>query len=239
MTTIKEINVGKIDPSIKEVLKKLVHVNLDFCVVGGLLCQYYLKEHARYTKDIDILYNAEEKVVEEELKKGFGTIAFFYSNGTDSFYEPYFICFTKVDGLRGQAEGKKINFLSEIKTELYSYEGITFKGVCIEYMIAEKLVSLLNELSRPYKHLVDIYSFTKIDQSLLDKKEIKRYVSLINSQENEVRTSINVKEQVLPKQILDDKQLNPPIMVPTLQSKYNVSKEEMISEVNGWLKTVL
>ncbi|MBQ7250578.1 MAG: nucleotidyl transferase AbiEii/AbiGii toxin family protein [Bacilli bacterium] len=239
MTTIKEINVGKIDPSIKEVLKKLVHVNLDFCVVGGLLCQYYLKEHARYTKDIDILYNAEEKVVEEELKKGFGTIAFFYSNGTDSFYEPYFICFTKVDGLRGQAEGKKINFLSEIKTELYSYEGITFKGVCIEYMIAEKLVSLLNELSRPYKHLVDIYSFTKIDQSLLDKKEIKRYVSLINSQENEFRKSINVKEQVLPKQILDDKQLNPPIMVPTLQSKYNVSKEEMISEVNGWLKTVL
>ena len=239
MTTIKEINVGKIDPSIKEVIKKLVHVNLDFCVDGGLLCQYYLKEHARYTKDIDILYNAEEKVVEEELKKEFGTIDFFYSNGTDSFYEPYFICFTKVDGLRGQVEGKKINFLSEIKTELYSYGGITFKGVRIEYTIAEKLVSLLNELSRPYKHLVDIYSFTKIDQSLLDKKEIKRYVSLIDSQENEFRKSINVKEKVLPKQILDDKQLNPPIVVPTLQSKYNVSKEEMMSEVNEWLKTVL
>ena len=86
---------------------------------------------------------------------------------------------------------------------------------------------------------MDIYSFTKIDQSLLDKKEIKRYVSLINSQENEFRKSINIKEQVLPKQILDDKQLNPPIVVPTLQSKYNVSKEEMISEVNEWLKTVL
>ena len=64
-------------------------------------------------------------------------------------------------------------------------------------------------------------------------------MSLIDSQENEFRKSINVKERVLPKQILDDKQLNPPIMVPTLQSKYNVSKEEMISEVNEWLKTVL
>ena len=62
---IKEINVGKIDPSIKEVLKKLVNVNLDFCVDGGLLCQHYLKEHARYTKDVDILYNAEEKVIEK------------------------------------------------------------------------------------------------------------------------------------------------------------------------------
>ena len=230
---MKTIVNGKIDSSIKEVLEKLNNVNLDFYVVGGLLCQCYLKEHARYTKDVDMVFYSNPKEVEESLKKAFGLIDFSYSEETESFYEPSFTCFTKVSGLRGQIEGKRINFFSEIKTEQYSYEGITFLGVRIEYVIAEKLISLLNELSRPYKHLVDIYSFTKIDQSLIDKQEIKRYVSLINEQENRFRKESNLKERELPKQIPVDK------VFPTLQSKYNVSKEVMVAEVNEWLKTVL
>ena len=236
---MKAINVGKIDPSIKEVLKKLVSIDLDFCVAGGLLCQYYLKDHARYTRDVDILYNSDPKTVEEELKKAFEEINFSYSEETKSFYEPYFTCFTRINGLRGQIEGKKIDFFSEIKTEQYSYEGIVFNGVCFEYVIAEKLVSLLNELPRPYKHLVDIYSFIKIDQTLFDKKEIKRYMSLINEQENRYRKGIGIKEYAIPKQISDKKVFNPPFIVPTLQSKYNVAEEEMVTEVNKWLKTVL
>ena len=46
---MKTISGGKIDPSIKEVLKKLVTIDLDYLVAGGLLCQYYLKDNARFT----------------------------------------------------------------------------------------------------------------------------------------------------------------------------------------------
>ena len=236
---MKTINAGKIDPSIKGVLEKLVNLDLNFCVIGGLLCQYYLKEHARYTKDVDILFYAEQKDVEEKLRKAFGKISFSCSDGTESFYEPYFTCLTKVNGLMGQIEGKKISFLSKIRTEQYSYEGISFKGVCLEYAIAEKLIPLLSELPRPSKHLVDIYSFTKLDSSLLDKEEIRRYVSLINAEENEFRKGIGLTEYHLPKQIPHDKIFTPPFIIPALQSKHNVTKEEMILEVNEWLKAIL
>ena len=99
---MKIINIGKIDPSIKGVLEKLVNINLDFYVVGGLLCQYYLKDHARYTKDIDIIFNDEQQVVERELKKAFGDIHLFYSDDVDNFYGGTFTCFTRVNGLLGQ-----------------------------------------------------------------------------------------------------------------------------------------
>ena len=236
---MKTISGGKIDPSIKEVLRKLVTIDLDYLVAGGLLCQYYLKDHARFTKDVDIVFYEDQKIIEEKLNKAFGTISFAYSEETNSFYEANFTCLAKTNDLRGQVEGKRIGFFPEIKVEQYSYEGITFKGVSIEYVIAEKLVSILNELHRPYKHLVDIYSFSKIDQSLIDKKEIIRYVSLINAQENEYRKKVGLKEINLPRKISDDKVLNPPIIVPTLQSKYNIAKEEMIREVNEWLETLL
>ena len=237
--SMKTITIGKIDPSIKEVLKKLVSVDLDFNVVGGLLCQYYLKDHARYTKDVDIVFYSEPKVVEEKLKNAFGEIYFSYDEETENFYEPSFTCFSKVNGLNGQIEGKRISFFSDIRVEQYFYEGVMFWGACIEYVIAEKLVSLLNELTRPYKHLVDIYSFTKIDQSHLNKEEIKKYVLLINEQENKYRKSANLKEYILPKRIPENKEFKPPFAVPTFQSKYNVCKEEMIECVNEWLKTIL
>lgn len=66
---MKTIVNGKIDSSIKEVLEKLNNVNLDFYVVGGLLCQWYLKEHSRYTKDVDMVFYSNPKEVEESLKK--------------------------------------------------------------------------------------------------------------------------------------------------------------------------
>ena len=237
---MKIINIGKIDPSIKGVLEKLVTIKgLDFYVIGGLLCQYYLKDHARYTKDVDIIFNDEQEVVERELKKAFGDIHLFYAEDTENFYGGTFTCFTRVNELLGQIEGKKIKFLKDVKGKQYSYEGINFRGVDIEYCIAEKAVTLLNELCRPYKHLVDLYSFTQIDQSLIDKKEIKRYMLLINAHENVYRKAHNLKEYELPKEIKEDKELKPPIVVPTLQSKYNVSREVMISSVNEWLKTII
>ena len=87
------INIGKIDPSIKGVLEKLVNMDLDFYVIGGLLCQYYLKDHARCTKDVDIIFNDEKEVVEKALKKAFGDIHLFYAEDTENFYGGTFTCF--------------------------------------------------------------------------------------------------------------------------------------------------
>ena len=235
---MKTIPNDKVDPSIKGALEKLVDIDLDYCVSGGLLCQHYLGEHARYTKDIDILFHTDQEEVKEKLKEAFGDIDFFSSEETDHFYEPTFTCFTKMGGLRGQIEGKKLDFFSEIKTEQYSYEGIVFRGVCLEFPIAEKLVALLSELARPYKHLVDIYSFSRIDPSLINKEEIKRYVGLINAQENRYRKKAGLPAYEIPDQIPKNKVLTPPVIFPTLQSKHNVSKEGMIEAVNAWLKNL-
>ena len=236
---IIQIKPDKVASSIKDALAKLVTLDLDFYVVGGLLCQGYLKDHARYTKDIDIICNDIPEVIEEELAKIFGSIDICFDDENDSFYEQSFTCLTELNGETAQIEGKKIEFFNKVNFREYEYEGVKFRGVNIEYVIAEKLVSLLNELSRPYKHLVDIYSFTKIDQFLIDKDEINRYVHLITDQENKFRNKAGLEEYKLPNQIPLNKEFMGSIIIPTLQSKYNVSKEEMLLEVNKWLKEII
>ena len=237
MNSIK-IPLDKVDPSIKNALEKLVKLDLDFYVCGGLLCQPYLNDHARYTKDIDIIFNDDPKVVEQKLKEVFGQILFDYEDARENFYEPSFTSFVIINNQRSQIEGKRVRYFENIKTVTYSLDGITFKGTSIEYPIAEKLMSLLCELSRPYKHLVDIYSFSQIDQSLIDKKEVIRYMNLINEQENIFRKNIGLKEYILPKEIPQNKAFIGDIIMPTLQSKYNVSKNEMINAVNTYLKSL-
>ena len=71
------------------------------------------------------------------------------------------------------------------------------------------------------------------------KNQLKKFWKKINDQENRFRKSINLKEYELPKQIPENKVLSSPSIVPTLQGKYNITREEMISEVNRWLKTFL
>ena len=60
------INQSKIDPAVKKNLKVLATMNLGFYVGGSLLCQYYLKDHARYTKDIDLVISNNPREIEED-----------------------------------------------------------------------------------------------------------------------------------------------------------------------------
>ena len=236
---MKIIKEDKVAPEIEHALKQLVKLDINFYVTGGLLCQYYLKDHARYTKDIDIILNDKKEIIEDKLKNIYGLIDFSYNDQSLTFYENYFACFTKVNNINAQIEGRIVEHIQDIKYETYSYKGITFKGVCLEYVIADKLVAILNELSRPYKHLVDIYSFSRIDQSLINVNEIKRYMELINKQENIYRKEHGLKEYNLPKQIPENKDFKPPFILPTLQSKYNLTKQEIIDSVNRWLKNLI
>ena len=231
----KFIKTDKIARTIKESLVPLKTANISFCVVGSLLCHHYLNDHTRYTKDIDIIFDDEFENIKNELIKVFGKIDFSQEDENEFFYEPSFTAFTKINGERAQIEGKRIKFFNEVETDTYEIDGVAFKGAKIEYVIAEKLVSLLCELSRPYKHLVDIYSFTKIDQAFINHKEISRYINLINKQENAYRKRIGLKEYDLAWKISKNKSFIGPVIIPTLQSKYNVNKEEMIDEINRWL----
>ena len=232
---IRHIKSNKIAGAIKEALAVLKTTKIRFYVVGSLLCHHYLKDHTRYTKDIDIIFDDEFENIKDELTKVFGKIDFFQEEENELFYEPSFTAFIEINGERAQIEGKRIKFFNEVEIDSYEIDGVSFKGARIEYVIAEKLVSLLCELARPYKHLVDIYSFTQIDQSLINYKEISKYMNLINKQENEYRRRIGLKEFKFDKEILKTKSFSGPVITPTLQSKYNISKEEMIDEINRWL----
>ena len=232
---LKSIRSEKIAPEIKDSLVKLNTTNIKFKVVGSLLCQYYLKDHARYTKDLDFIFDEETENLKDELTKVFRKVHFFQEDENELFYEPSFTAFVEKEEMKAQIEGKRILFFDQIETETYEIDGVEFKGAKIEYVIAEKLVSILCELARPYKHLVDLYSFTQIDQSLLNHKNISKYINLINQQENDYRSRIGLEEFKLCKQISKDKTFIGPVITPTLQSKHNLDKEEMISEINRWL----
>ena len=235
----KIIPNDKVDKSIKDTLDELEKTNLNFKVVGSLLSKPYLKEHVRFTKDIDIIFNDDFNVIEAQLRHIYQNVDFFYEEANKSFYEPSFTCLIRNKGVVTQLEGKRIGFYNEVNTDSYIYEGIEFKGANIEYVIAEKVVSLLNELDRPYKHLVDIYSFSLIDQSLIDKKEINRYIHLINEQENIYRKKIGLEEYKLPNQIPKNKEFTGSIILTTLQAKHNIDKKSMLKEVNKWLKQII
>ena len=236
---MKIIDEEKVAPEIEHALKKLVKLDIDFYINGGLLCQYYLKDHARYTKDLDIILNEKKEIIEEKLKNIYGSIDFFYNDESLTFYESYFTCLTKVNNLNAQVEGRIVEHIKDIRYETYSYKGIMFIGVPLEYIIADKLVAILSELSRPYKHLIDIYSFSRINQSLIDVNDVKRYIELINKQENIYRKEHGLKEYNLPKQIPEDKVFKPPFLLPTLQSKYNLTQQEIVSSINQWLKNFI
>ncbi len=235
---VKTIVSEKVKPILKDALDKLVTVDFDFLVIGGLICQYYLKDHARFTNDIDIVYNEDRDIVEEKLRKIFKIIDFDYKEARETFFEATFTALVEINGEIAQIEGTKMSFFQEIKSEDFCYEGIQFKGVTPDFMIADKIVSMLNELERPYKHLLDIYSFSRIDQSQLDKDEIRKYIDLVNKEENTNRVKRGIKEYNLPNQIPENKIFTGKIITTTLQARYNITKEYVIEEVNKWLKTI-
>lgn len=236
---VKTIVSEKVKPILKDALARLVTVDFDFLVIGGLICQYYLKDHARYTKDIDIVYDEDREVVEEKLRKVFNVIDFDYKEARVTFFEATFTALVEINGEIASIEGTRMSFFKEIKPESFSYEGISYEGVSPNFMIADKIVSILNELERPYKHLLDIYSFSRIDQTELNKDEIRKYIDLVNNEENENRIKRGIKEYILPKQIPENKVFTGKIITTTLQAKYNITKEVVIEEVNKWLKTIM
>lgn len=237
------------------IIKKLQDFGLKFYVKGGILLQIYLKDKARFTNDIDIViadlddfnqklqafldsFEGDVKIKLISHHKFEESSEYFYN------YFNYKLNVTFKDGSEEMIviDGICEDFAKEIEPLRYKLPYVLadngyYLGVPIEYTIAEKILAITSELKRPYKHLIDLYSCSKLD--IFDNEKILKYLNLINDKENLVRRRFNMKERPLKNNIPPFKMFDGSFYLASLQSGYKISLEEMIKAVNDWLKTII
>ena len=233
----------------------IIKDKIPFVVKGGLISQYYLGENYRQIKDLDIITNLDGDLLYQKLLKVLATyqgdVSFKISeykkiDASKVFY--YDLINLKVEVLYQNNHYHDLLIditLSPIynKVDHVLYEGpkfiedsFNFEGVNIEYVMAEKIIAITNELSRPYKHLIDVYSLIYKD---IDINLLKKYLNIIITLDNEIRikNGLEVKDY---KYIIDDRKVfTGNYILPCLQAGYNISFSSMKQEVNEWLKNSL
>ena len=230
----------------------LIKDRIPFIVKGGFIMQYYLKDNNRPTRDFDIITNLNNdelyKRLEEIIDKYQGSLSFkikeyeYYPKSSSYYYDTINI---RIDVLYNNNNYHEllidviINPIFDVidyidyKAPLFFGENASFKGVRIEYVMAEKIMAITNELSRPYKHLVDVYSLSKLN---LNIDILKKYLDIILSYDNETRHLFGKNIIKYEYYIKDDKPFSGFYALPSLQAGYNISFECMKEEVNNWLK---
>ena len=216
-------------------IEELNKLPFDFYVSGGVICRFYFKDHNRYVNDIDVVTKCDLNVVESIFRKYFKVVEFIISPISEPCFVETFMALIEIDGNTTQIDGMKVNFFDEIKPEIYKVNDISFKGVPIEYLAATKIHAVTSEAERPFKHLVDTYTISSIETSLINKQQIKKYLVVISNNENRIRKILNKPNYCLNYSIKEDKTFSGPEILTTLQAGYNLSKEAMIEEVNKWL----
>ena len=222
-----------------QTIEELNKLPFDFYVSGGVICQFFFKSHRRYVNDIDIVTICDLKEIESIFRRYLNVVEFVIS--PVSISSPYFletfIALININGKITQIDGMKVDYFDEIEPEIYKVNDLSFKGVPIEYLAATKILAVTSEVERPFKHLVDTYTISSIDASLINKQKIKKYLNIINDNENKVRKMLKIPTHCLSYSIKENKTFSGPEILTTLQAGYNVSKETMIQEVNKWLST--
>jgi len=223
---------------------------LSFIVKGGIIGNYYLKEHVRVTHDADIIITGDiEKFyveIQELISNYNGPFEFiinYYEHklpDNNYYYETFNIQIEVkyqnehygqiiIDGITNSVfdEKDKINYPGP---SIIS-EGFRFEGVPIEYVMAEKVIAITNELVRPYKHLIDLYGLMKAD---INYSLLKKYLKLINDNDNKYRK----EKRDLILEIREDKKFLGNYLLTCLQAGYQITLEEMKKEINDWLKSI-
>lgn len=218
-------------------IEELNKLPFDFYVSGGVICQFFFKDHRRYVNDIDIVTKCDLKEVESIFRKHLNVVEFIISPISEPYFVETFMTLIEIDGKISQIDGMKVNFFDEIKPEIYKANDISFKGVPIEYLAATKILAVTSEVERPFKHLVDTYTISSIETPPINKQQIKKYLVIINDNENKARKMLNKPKHCLNCSIKENKTFSGSEILTTLQAGYNVSKETMIEEVNKWLSS--
>ena len=230
----------------------LANANLPFYVKGGTIMQYALGEHARPSSDIDVIIpkdadNFIEKA-KDVLENYQGTLSFKVTHhhvkpADEKYYYDSFDLFISV--FEGETKIRNIllegvfgDIFEKVEPVIYHLpsfinEGGSFKGVPIEFVFAEKVLAVTSELSRPYKHLIDAYSFTDIDINI---EKLKKYINLILDSENIVRANLGLPIVKEYRQIKEDKKFTHSYFFEAIQAGYKIEEKEMIKKVNEYLK---
>ena len=227
----------------------IINNKIPFILKGGFIMQYYLNDNLRPTRDIDLITYLDSdlfyKLLNEELNKYKGNLSFkikeYYKDDASKSYF-YNIINIRIDVMYKDniyhellIDGISVDFYDKIDT--YIYQGpkasnISFKGVKAEYVMAEKIIAITNELARPYKHLIDVYTLIKKD---IDLVSLKKYLNIITGHDNKVRARLNLETVNYKYLIKDDKVFTGNYILPCLQAGYNIMFEDIKEEVNEWL----
>ena len=234
-------------------IKIMKAANLNFYVKGGVILQYYLKDKARVTHDIDRLTIDDGESflnkVKDALKDIKGPLTYvvkeFRKEPANEHY--YYDTFTIViTALNNGEPYSELAIDGVTNKQIYEHiipktykgpslvdETLSFKGVPIEFEVASKIIAITNELERPYKHLVDAYSLIHINMCI---GLVKEYLDLIINSDNQIRSKYGKEINNYVFKVRDDKRFIGTKVLPSLQAGYVLSFEEIKDEVNKWME---
>ena len=224
-------------------------IGLAYFVKGGVILNYYLKDKVRPTHDLDIIIDQDPDLFFEEIKKYLSKInnikiIEYSKTPADRIY--YYDTFsielevsingektkTSIDGIYNHDIYQSVDTITYDGPEFIK-DNLQFQGVHIEYVLAEKIMAISNELLRPFKHLVDVYSLIHTD---IDTKLLNNYLSLIKENDDKVRKNLNIDINDFSYQIKENKPFVGNFTFTALQSGQIISLNEMIDAVNKWLE---
>ena len=228
-------------------IKILKEAKIDFLVKGGILLQYHLNEKARETSDLDIIisddidrfYNQVEEVFAfnnikiKKFKKEPADGNFYYdtfnfelelSNKSGNSY------LLTLDGISNKDIYDKVPKEKLLIPDIISGD---FIATPVEYVMAEKVIAITNELPRPYKHLIDVYSLIHSD---INVATLKLCLNLILDNDNQARKNIGRKVKEYRYYIREDKYFAGSFILNELQAGYTLPYEEMREEINQWME---
>ena len=227
-------------------IKYLKNTDLPFLVKGGIPLQYYLKDKARPTYDLDILTYLKGKDFYQKLNESLNNqkddlkfkILKYNEKASDEYY-PYDTFDMEIEAsLNGKILKQFVldGVVNSIYNDIHYHEYLgpryildNFKGVEIEYLMADKILAITGRTARPIKHLIDIYSLININ---IDKNKLKKYLELILKIENK---DIKSYQYI----IKDDKKFFGNYIFNALSVGYNITLDEMRSKINDWMRTNL
>ena len=224
-------------------------IGLAYFVKGGVILNYYLKDKVRPTHDLDIIIDQDPDLFFEEIKKYLSKInnikiIEYIKTPADRIY--YYDTFsielevsingekikTSIDGIYNHGIYQSVDTITYDGPEFIK-DNLQFQGVHIEYVLAEKIMAISNELLRPFKHLVDVYSLIHTD---IDTKLLNNYLSLIKENDDKVRKNLNIDINDFSYQIKENKPFVGNFTFTAFQSGQIISLNEMIDAVNKWLE---
>ena len=104
------VSEDEFDFDICRVIEELNRLPFDFYVSGGVIGKFFLNEHSRYIKDIDIVTKCDLKEVESIFRQHLDVVTFISNPISDPYFVERFMCLIEIDGEIAQIDGIKVNW---------------------------------------------------------------------------------------------------------------------------------